>query len=100
MPNLFGIAWVLYHFKAYFFSFEYVNEAMSPFYRNHVNYAAILSLFFPFVFFAIGWYKRFSVKWLFLLGSTVLFLVAIQLTYTRAAYAALGIALERILSFV
>jgi hypothetical protein len=47
MPNLFGIAWVLYHFKAYFFSFEYVNEAMTPFYRNHVNYAAILTLFFP-----------------------------------------------------
>jgi O-antigen ligase len=91
-PNLFGIAWVLYHFKAYFFSFEYVNEAMSPFYRNHVNYAAILTLFFPFVFFAISWYKRFSVKWFFLIGTAVLFLVAIQLTYTRAAYAALGIA--------
>jgi O-antigen ligase len=91
-PNLFGIAWVLYHFKAYFFSFEYVNEAMSPFYRNHVNYAAILTLFFPFVFFAISWYKRFSIKWFFLIGTAVLFLVAIQLTYTRAAYAALGIA--------
>lgn len=92
IPNVIGITWVLYQYKAYFFSFEYVNEAMSPFYRNHVNYAAILTLFFPFVFFALFWYKRFSFQWLLVLGSVVLFLIAIQLSYTRAAYAALGIA--------
>lgn len=92
IPNLIGIVWVLYHFKAYFFSFEYVNEAMSPFYRNHVNYAAILTLLFPFIIFALSWYKKFTLPWLIILGSSVLFLIAIQLSYTRAAYAALGIA--------
>lgn len=92
IPNLVGIVWVLYHFKAYFYSFEYVNEAMSPFYRNHVNYAAVLTLFFPFVFFALSWYKKFSIQWLIVVGSLLLFLLAIQLSYTRAAYAALAIA--------
>ena len=30
------------------FSFEDINKPMYPFFRNHVNYAAILSVFFPF----------------------------------------------------
>jgi O-antigen ligase len=31
------------------FTFEDVNKPMSPFFRNHVNYAAIMSVFFPFI---------------------------------------------------
>lgn len=92
IPNLIGVVWVLYQHKAYFFSFEAVNEAMSPFYRNHVNYAAALSLFVPFTIMALNWYKVFSVRWLMVLGSTILLMIAIKYSYTRAAYAALGIA--------
>lgn len=75
------------------FAFEDVQIAMRPFYRNHVSYAAILSLFYPFIFVALGWYKRWSLMWLFLIGSILLFLVAIQFSYTRTAYLALIIAL-------
>jgi O-antigen ligase len=41
---------------------------------------------------ALNWYKVLSIRWLMVLGSTVLLLIAIKYSYTRAAYAALGIA--------
>jgi len=75
------------------FAFEDVQVAMRPFYRNHVSYAAILALFYPFIFVALGWYKRWSWTWLFLVGCIGLHLIAIQYSYTRTAYLALVIAL-------
>ena len=75
------------------FAFEDVQSVMKPFYRNHVSYAAILSLFYPLVFVALGWYKRWSMKWMFIAGTIVLMLIAIQYSYTRTAYVALFVAL-------
>ncbi len=65
---------------------------MSPFQRNHVNYAATLSLFFPFIWFARLWYPPKSKKRWFLNMVLIFMLGAIYLTYTRAAYIALAIA--------
>ncbi len=75
------------------FAFDDVQSAMQPFYRNHVSYAAILALFYPFIFVALGWYKRWSFTWWFLIGSLFIMLIAIQYSYTRTAYLALVIAL-------
>ena len=75
------------------FSFMDIHAIMHPFQRNHVNYAAALSLFFPFLLFARHWYAKGSKrKWLLTLASIFVF-VAIYFTYTRAAYIALIIAL-------
>ena len=71
------------------FSFEEVNESMYPFFRNHVGYSALLALFFPFLWFARKWYKTWSWYWWVLVFAALIFLVAIQLSYTRAAYAAI-----------
>jgi O-antigen ligase len=71
---------------AYDFSFSDINFAVSPFYRNHVNYACIISILFPVVWFGRGWYARFSLRWWLLLLGALLFLIAIQLSYTRTAY--------------
>ncbi len=70
------------------FSFSEVNYVMQPFFRNHVNYACIMAIFLPFVGLALTWTKRGSFKRRLLIAGVVLFLCAIQLSFTRAAYGA------------
>ncbi len=74
------------------FSFEEVHTIFYPFHRNHVNYSALLSLFFPFILVAIGWYPKKSRPWWILVSAVPLFLIAIYFAYTRAGYIALVIA--------
>ena len=71
------------------FSFEDINKPMVPFFRNHVNYAAILSIFFPFILWARTWYAKRSFKRSMLTFSALLYVVAIYLSYTRTCYIAL-----------
>jgi O-antigen ligase len=70
------------------FSFTEVNYVMQPFFRNHVNYACIMAIFLPFVGLALTWTPRGSFKQRLLIAGVFLFLVAIQLSFTRAAYGA------------
>ncbi|HMO37890.1 MAG TPA: O-antigen ligase family protein [Saprospiraceae bacterium] len=93
IPLLGTIFYALAKHSAYGFSFEFVHKAFHPFYRNHVNYAAIIALFVPFIWFVRQWYPRYSLRWLLLAGALLLMLVAIQLSYTRAAYVAIFIAM-------
>ncbi len=92
LPLLFTVAVILVRHAAYGFSFAEVYRVLSPFQRNHVNYAATLAMFVPFVFFTVGWYPRQSLMRKFLVGVLGLLLVAVYLSYTRAAYVALLIA--------
>ncbi len=70
------------------FSFQDVNYVMEPMFRNHVAYGCILAIFLPFIVLALTWKPRSATtKWL-LISGLVLFLVAIQLSFTRAAYGA------------
>jgi O-antigen ligase len=70
------------------FSFEDVNRVMSPFFRNHVMYGCIVVVFLPYIGLGISWQKRWSAKWWFLVSTFILFLAAVQLSFTRAAYVA------------
>lgn len=74
------------------FSFEKVNGAVGPFYRNHVSFAAILALFFPVAWVIRLWYPKGSNKRKFLTVALVILLIAINFSYTRAAYVAIFIA--------
>ncbi len=74
------------------FDFEFVNETMPPFFRNHVSYGAMLTSFFPFVFLARTWYAKGSFLRIMLGLSIVFYLVAIYLSYTRMCYIALVVA--------
>ncbi len=85
------IIWVQH--AAQGFSFESVGGVLDPFYRNHVNYASLLALFIPFVWFARQWYPKHSFKRWFINISLVILLVAIQLSYTRTAYVTLFMAI-------
>jgi O-antigen ligase len=93
IPLMFTVLITVARHAAYGFSFQDVHKVFHPFQRNHVNYAATLTLFFPFVWLAIAWYPRWSRRWWILAGSIVILLAAIYLSYTRAAYVALGVAL-------
>lgn len=68
------------------FSFELVHTVFSPFHRNHVSYAALLALFFPYIWFARKWYSQYDIRYLFILLAIPVFLLGIYYSYTRAAY--------------
>jgi O-antigen ligase len=71
------------------FSFQGIHSIMHPFQRNHVNYAATLSIFYPFLVMMLGQARRWSWQYLLLLGTVLLVFVAIYFSFTRAAYVAL-----------
>lgn len=70
------------------FSFATINEAVSPFFRNHVNYSAMLVCLLPVlvVFFQFSRTKK--VK-LLLAGAIVIALAALFFSYARGAWLAL-----------
>jgi O-antigen ligase len=92
-PQLAVVLIVLARHATYGFAFAEIHSVLWPFQRNHVNYAADLALIFPMVVLAINWYPRGSWQRRILIGTAALFFVAIYLSYTRAAYVALLIAL-------
>jgi O-antigen ligase len=79
-------------FAAYQFDFEFVNETMTPFFRNKVNYGAMLTSFYPFIWLANTWYKRWSITGLILKIAILVYPIAIYLSFTRMCYVALVIA--------
>ena len=90
---LFTVIIILIRHAAVGFSFHEVNFVLKPFYRNHVAYASLLVLFFPFLWYAPTWYPKYSWTWWLLVVSIGVFLIAIYLTYTRAAYVSLVLAI-------
>lgn len=89
---LLTVAITLIRHAAYDFSFRDVYRVLHPYQRNHVNYAASIGIFIPFVVFAIFRYAKNTFVRNFLVASLLLLLVGVYLSYTRAAYVALLIA--------
>ena len=90
---LFTIVIIMVRHAIYGFSFQDINFVLNPFYRNHVAYASIMVIFFPFLWYAPSWFARWSFKWWGLVLCIFLFLMAIYFSYTRAAYVSLLLAL-------
>lgn len=87
IPLTLAIAQVIVRHALLGFSFEDINLTMYPFFRNHVNYAAIVSVFLPLIWLARSWYPKGFKR--HLLGFSILFyIVAIYLSYTRTCYLA------------
>lgn len=91
-PLMFTVVITMIRHAQVGFSFAEINFVLWPFYRNHVNYAVLLALFFPLLWFAPVDYRRFSLRWYAWCGTLVFLLLAIYFTYTRAAYAAIMMA--------
>lgn len=71
------------------FSFEEVNYTVMPIFRNHVNYAALLTLFLPWAWFARLWYPKGSSTRNWILFGILVLLAGTFFSYTRAAWVAL-----------
>lgn len=79
---------ILVRHKAYNFGFAFINDAVYPFFRNHVNYSAMLVCCVPVVV-AFIYYSK-GIKWLpCLLLLIGILLVAIFFSFARGAWLAL-----------
>jgi len=78
---LVSIVYVMFNHASTGLSFESINFAVRPIYRNHVNYAGILVLLIPFIW-AMARITKEKKFWAILF----FFLIAVYFTYTRAAY--------------
>lgn len=70
------------------FSFTTINEAVSPFFRNHVNYSAMLVCLLP-VLIILFQFNTTRILRLVLAGAIVIALVALFFSYARGAWLAL-----------
>ena len=81
---LIPIAYSWYHHVETGFQFEHINASLGPFFRNHVNYAALIVCLLPlaiaFVYDAKGKYK----KWW--LAVVLIFITALVFSYSRGAW--------------
>jgi O-antigen ligase len=83
---------VILHHASMDFGFKEINRATSPFFRNHVNYAAILALILPMLWFFWGRYRRWTMAWWVLAAAASILFFGVLTAYTRAAYVALFLA--------
>jgi O-antigen ligase len=82
---LLSVLFVLYKHAAYGFSFEKVNTALEPFYRNHVNYSALLVCITPIL---IAFIRSKTTYRIWLVAAFLIVLVALYLSYSRGAWLA------------
>lgn len=73
------------------FTFSGINPSLDPFFRNHVNYSALLACIFPLLFAFYAFSKKVNKKWFVLL--IVFTLAAIYLSYARGAWLGIIISL-------
>lgn len=66
------------------FSFESINSTLDPFFRNHVNYSALIVCLFPILFVWYHFAGKAIRKWV--LACMVVFLVALFFAYSRGAW--------------
>ncbi len=69
----------------YGFSFEDINRCVTPYFRNHVSYALMVGLFYPFIWVAATWYEKGSWQKYLLNTAKILYVIAVYFSYTRAA---------------
>lgn len=82
-----SVTYVMIRHAAVGFSFDGINKAGSPIYRNHVNYAALLVVFLPYLWSLWADIKeKYSLKSWIVLGVMAYMILAIYFTYTRAAH--------------
>jgi O-antigen ligase len=87
MAILLATGFVLWQHSKNGFSFASVNEAVRPFFRNHVNYSAMLVCALPMIYFLSGSGSPARKRIFFLLGLFVL--AALYFSYARGAWLAL-----------
>lgn len=93
VPMLILVIQVIIRHGVYDFSFYSIRKAMPPFFRNHVNYSALLSLLLPATF--ASWYltpPKTILRKLLLIG-LIIGIAGWVLAYSRGAWVALPCAM-------
>lgn len=88
---LIAIAYVMLRHASLGFSFKSINEAVKPIFRNHVNYGVMLVIALPYMVYLHRTTKKHSR--LFHILAIGFLVLAIYLTYTRAAQLSIIIAI-------
>lgn len=88
IPLLFVAFQSIVRHAGYNFSYSDQFRTLSPFMRNHVNYAGMLAAFAPWLAYLIWHKKRHVLLW----AAAVFGIIAIYFSYTRAAYVSLILA--------
>jgi O-antigen ligase len=70
------------------FQFAFINDALHPFFRNHVNYSAMLVCMIPIGIALYRYFQNRSFKYFILIG-IIVSLFALGLSYSRGAWLAL-----------
>lgn len=91
VPLVLATIKIIIHHATLDFGFKEINAACPPFFRNHVNYAAMLSIFLPFMWYLRKWASTPRIKYWSTIMMVVL-IVGIIMAYTRAAYVAVLLA--------
>lgn len=87
LPMVFAVLFIMARHGLEAFSFDSVNEVTKPFFRNHVNYGALLVCLMPVAF---AMYRNGSSFWLLVLAIMAAGLV---LSFSRGAWLALAFSL-------
>jgi len=90
LPMAFTVLIILVRHSLSGFSFERVNKINGPFFRNHVNYSALLVCLIPVLYALMKIDIKMKLLWKVLLG---LFLAGLFFSYARGAWLALVVGL-------
>ena len=93
VPMLITVVIIMIRHAGMGFNFRRVERAIMPIYYNHVEYSTVLSMFFPLIVVAYLLNKGKTGLRIILFGIILFFLVAIYLSYARAAMVAVVFAL-------
>jgi O-antigen ligase len=66
------------------FSFESINSTLDPFFRNHVNYSAVIVCLFPILFVWYHFSEGILRKWI--IACIAIFIIALFFAYSRGAW--------------
>lgn len=88
IPTVVAVCVVMVRHAMLGFSFDTINKACTPIFRNHVNYAIFIAMLLPYIVYL--WYISKKSKWIYTL-IIILFFVAIFFTYTRGVWLSLAV---------
>lgn len=90
VPMGIAVVYILFRHAQQGFLFDQANHVVKPFFRNHVNYAAMLVCLLPVLYFMAGMVKSKKTAF-FLYACLLLFLIALFFSFSRGAWLALGV---------
>lgn len=91
IPLVATVIIILFRHSQYGFTFDTINNAVTPIYRNHVDYACCLGVVLPYIWIMRKWFVS-NIARIFMFTSIALIIAGIYFSYTRAAWLCIPLA--------